>query len=620
MSNKIIKNSIFTLVAVALFILLSKYGSLYLSNGTNIESSYSVISSLAVLTGPIYGLLSGFIGHALKDKIFWGSVSYSWVIASATLGFVLGLFFINYKGFENYKKTIHRFTIGQITANAIAWILVAPILDILMYGEPANSVFKKGFDVFISNSTSTLVFGTALIIIIHSVIKSKKMKKWFDIKTQKHKTISATIASFVLPTTILACIATGYFVNSSLINNLRDDVSPEIINTLTTGLWSSIISISIIFTIIALSSCLILGVTIKSSLIKVMLFANKLEKGDLSYRIPKENIGEFKLVGEKLNTGADGLEKLVLNVKNVNSNTVELRKSIVQKLKDVNSKAESVTSETEEITATIQAASASICTIKEQTEQVKSTGNLIKESSIENSAITDEIKNNATKILNENNKIKNDICVIYEKSKNDLYGALSKVEIVKEIVTMTENINNIANQTNLLALNASIEAARAGEAGRGFSVVADEVRQLADESSVIAIEIKKIATSVLGAVDTLSIASQETLESMKKVTEDVCTKLDKLSREYYNNGESVNNVMSDFKNETEKMHKSLEDIFNKINEFSEAIQSVSAASESIALDMSLVNSGVSEINSLSEENNNLNKELNNKVDEFKITK
>lgn len=226
MSNKIIKNSIFTLVAVALFILLSKYGSLYLSNGTNIESSYSVISSLAVLTGPIYGLLSGFIGHALKDKIFWGSVSYSWVIASATLGFVLGLFFINYKGFENYKKTIHRFTIGQITANAIAWILVAPILDILMYGEPANSVFKKGFDVFISNSTSTLVFGTALIIIIHSVIKSKKMKKWFDIKTQKHKTISATIASFVLPTTILACIATGYFVNSSLINNLRDDVSP----------------------------------------------------------------------------------------------------------------------------------------------------------------------------------------------------------------------------------------------------------------------------------------------------------------------------------------------------------------------------------------------------------
>jgi energy-coupling factor transport system substrate-specific component len=108
-------------------------------------------------------LLIGLIGHTLTD-LTWGGVWWSWVIADAVFGLLIGLFWKLYKieeGEFGIKKAVI-FNVVQILANAVAWVALAPTLDILIYQEPADKVYLQGLVAGGLNSAVILILGTLL--------------------------------------------------------------------------------------------------------------------------------------------------------------------------------------------------------------------------------------------------------------------------------------------------------------------------------------------------------------------------------------------------------------------------------------------------------------------------
>ena len=132
---------------------------------TQIQTAYGVGGFFAALFGPLCGFLIAFIGHFLSDSVQYGSAWMSWVIASGIACFLTGLSYAKLRVDEGQFgiKDMVIFNVFQIVANVIAWIVVAPVLDIVIYAEPVNLVFVQGAFAAIANAISTGVIGTILL-------------------------------------------------------------------------------------------------------------------------------------------------------------------------------------------------------------------------------------------------------------------------------------------------------------------------------------------------------------------------------------------------------------------------------------------------------------------------
>lgn len=163
-------------IGAALFTLLFMY--VKVPTGipeTDIQTAYGIGSFFAAMFGPIAGFLVAFIGHAISDAVQYGSPWWSWVIASGVSCFLVGLVYPRLKVDEGQFgwKDILLFNVFQIIANAISWIVVAPVLDIVIYSEPANLVFTQGAVAALSNAVCMGIIGT-LLLFLYSKTRSGK--------------------------------------------------------------------------------------------------------------------------------------------------------------------------------------------------------------------------------------------------------------------------------------------------------------------------------------------------------------------------------------------------------------------------------------------------------------
>jgi energy-coupling factor transport system substrate-specific component len=131
---------------------------------TNLNLGIAILSIFAAIFGPLAGLLTGFIGHTLTDLTFGFGIWWSWVIADALYGLLFGLFWKVYEINEGEFGLVQavKFNLIQIGANIVAWVGIAPVLDILIHKEPADKVFLQGIVAAGLNIAVVLILGTLL--------------------------------------------------------------------------------------------------------------------------------------------------------------------------------------------------------------------------------------------------------------------------------------------------------------------------------------------------------------------------------------------------------------------------------------------------------------------------
>lgn len=377
------------------------------------------------------------------------------------------------------------------------------------------------------------------------------------------------------------------------------------------------------FLIILLASILIMFLTsifskiFTKPIVDLVGVANKIKDGDLTTKVNVEAKNEIGSLQESFNQMTISLYNVISSV----NDTVNKIKSSSEELK-IN--AMSTVHASEEISAIVtQVATGTeqqLRSVEDTSIVISDIGNKVKNVEDSSKNILKAVKHashiaiEGSKSIEETKSTMDNI-VIKSKTASSKISDLSNY--TNSIGKMINYIDDISRQTNLLALNAAIEAARAGEHGRGFTVVADEIRKLAEQTGNASKEIVTIVSKIQQEMELVTTAMDEGIDEVDKGTI-VINNTTKSFESIMIETEKISNTTDEFFNIVRMLSSQMENIEKAINKVSSVSQETGAGTQNILASTEEQTSAVYQINDSVDRLNEMNEELGQLVKGFKI--
>lgn len=318
---------------------------------------------------------------------------------------------------------------------------------------------------------------------------------------------------------------------------------------------ATLLGVSIAVSIAAALLMITIGRSVNSTLHNIITDLNKVKQGDMSSKalVNKKRNDEFDQLSQSLNEMTNGLGNVLKDVVSTTSHVSTMST-------DLNSTILSITNSNHLVNQRTHSLASATDDISSRLNELSSTTNTLRSHSNETYQSAKSGADTIKMVLNSITDTVN-IVNITSQQLNEL-GRLSKN--IDNVIAM---INDLASQTNLLALNAAIEAARAGEAGRGFSVVADEVRALAEKTVDATSKITDIVNTIQHSTQTAITTMESGQDNLKIISE---------------NGSKAEEAMRDIESNAMTGSQSSDSMANAIQEVASTAIQMSAEMEQIA--------------------------------------